>query len=94
MKFVKTVALTGTFAVAAMLGTAAFAADTAPAANAAHAKCEQEAKDKKLTGDAAKALREEVRGRRCRQEVRVCDRRSPSANPVPRYPEAGGLSSQ
>ncbi len=53
MKSVKTIALAGSLALAvAMMGSAAFAATTAPAANEAHAKCEKEGKDKKLTAAA------------------------------------------
>jgi hypothetical protein len=56
MKAAKTIALASALAVAGVrTGTATFAATTAPTTEA-HAKCEKDAKDKKLTGAAMEAF--------------------------------------
>jgi hypothetical protein len=54
MKIAKTMALTGMLTLGSMVGVNAVAAATTPAANGAHARCEQQARDKKLTGQAAR----------------------------------------
>ena len=56
MKFAKTIALSGTLAIAAMLGSTAFAATAAPTANDAHPTCSAQAKDKHLAGAARKSF--------------------------------------
>jgi len=51
MKTAKTMGLAAVLAVgAALLGANAMAANTTPAANDSHARCEQQGKDKKLSG--------------------------------------------
>jgi len=51
----KTIGLAAVMAAsAALLGANAIAATTTPAANETHAHCEQQAKDKKLSGSALK----------------------------------------
>jgi len=55
MKTAKTMGLAAVLAAgAALLGANAMAASTTPAANDAHARCEQQGKDKKLNGSALK----------------------------------------
>jgi hypothetical protein len=52
---IKTMGMTAVLAAgAALLGANAIAATTTPAANETHAHCEQQGKDKKLSGSALK----------------------------------------
>ena len=55
MKTVKTMGLATALAMgAALVGANAMAASTTPAANDSHARCEQQGKDRKLSGSALK----------------------------------------
>lgn len=55
MKTAKTMGLAAVLAAGAgLLGANAMAASTTPAANGSHARCEQQGKDKKLSGAALK----------------------------------------
>ena len=55
MKTAKTMGLAAVLAAGAgLLGANAMAASTTPAANGSHARCEQQGKDKKLSGGALK----------------------------------------